>query len=448
MKKFFALNIFIIICYFSLLASNYTGKNTATFLRLIPDAKSAALGRAFTGLADNEAAAYFNPAALSFLKYNSLAFSHHQLFEDIKKEFLTYYFKTSEFPLSFALSGLYINYGDIKKTTYTQPDGIGYFSANEAYIMLSISQMVDKNFSLGANLKILRSKIDTYRDEAFAGDISFFYKLYDEYLQIGGGIYNIGTKLTMYKIAEPLPKLYRLGFASSLIENHLIVTFDFFKVYNEKLQFGIGTELKFNKIFALRAGYNSENDLGSGLSIGCGLNFDYLRFDYAYEPYSDVDDVHYFTIALEFGKPEEKKTSKKEEIKESAPQPIYIPLAPVQTREVKPEQVKKEPPIYQAPAPQIQQPIIIPLLPQEKPISADKEKEFQLHSYFAKLYFEQGNFEDALLEVKLANEIKTTLENIKLEFKILLKLKFFDEANDLFKKYIEIFPELKREINK
>ncbi|HOL48623.1 MAG TPA: hypothetical protein PK189_10655, partial [bacterium] len=138
----------------------------------------------------------------------------------------------------------------------------------------------------------------------------------------------------------------------------------------------------------------------------------------------------------------------KEEIKESAPQPIYIPLAPVQTREVKPEQVKKEPPIYQAPAPQIQQPIIIPLLPQEKPISADKEKEFQLHSYFAKLYFEQGNFEDALLEVKLANEIKTTLENIKLEFKILLKLKFFDEANDLFKKYIEIFPELKREINK
>lgn len=423
MKKLYAVLISIIIFNF-LNARDYTGVNTAAFLRLVPDAKTAGMGRTFTAVADNEAAVFFNPAGIAFQNYNSFAFTHHIMFEDIKKEFLTVKFKPHNVPIMMAVSGLYIDYGSLKRTTYSAPEGLGNFSANEGYIMLSLGKMIEERLALGGNLKLLRRKIDTFDDEGFAGDISMLYKFLEYNFQIGAGYYNIGPDISLYDKNEHLPGMFRAGIAWLLLNNQITLAFDIFKVRDEKFQYGLGFNWGINNTIFLRAGYNSENDIGSGFSFGGGIKLQELTLDYAYEQNDDVKDAHYITVAFRFGKTDMNKVNKKEAEKQK--------IESVQ-QQYEQEEPQKE--ILPAASTAAQQ--------QESEIT----KAFKLHTYFANQFYFQGNYEDALLEIKLANQLMWEQENIKLELKLLIKLKFFNEAEELVENFINFYPALKNEMN-
>lgn len=424
MKKYLV-GLFLILFFTSIYSADYTGVNTATFLRLIPDAKSAALGRAFTGVADNGAAAFFNPAGLSYQDGLNLLFAHHILFEDIKKEFLSIKLNSTTSPLTVAISGMYINYGNLNKTTYLQPAGIGTFSANEGYIMLSLAQKIENNFSLGGNLKLLHRKIDDLDDEGIAGDLSILFRFPDNGIQIGAGVFNIGPKLSMYDRKESLPLMYRTGLGWKLLNDQLTFAFDLFKVKDEKLQLGLGVDFNFSKIIFLRCGYNSENDIGNGFAYGLGFKINELTLDYAYEPNDDVGDAHYFALAFNFGKPgaarggAEKKSGCFGDQK-SESEPEAAEFQPAEGAEYNLPAVQKE---------------------------SDIVKKFKLHTYFAKQFASQRNLEDALLEIKLANQLLWDKDNIKLEIILLLELEFYKEAIETFDKFVDKFPALRNEID-
>ena len=123
-NKFFVIAIMLFIAV-NIYCKDYAGVNTAAFLRLVPDAKTASLGRTFTGIADNNAAVFFNPSALVYQNYRSFSFTHNEMFLGIRKEFFALKFIPKPYSVTAALSGLYIDYGNLEHTVVpsaTQPD--------------------------------------------------------------------------------------------------------------------------------------------------------------------------------------------------------------------------------------------------------------------------------------------------------------------------------------
>ena len=77
--------------------------------------------------------------------------------------------------------------------------------------------------------------------------------------------------------------------------------------------YGINTGMEFwvGNVIALRAGYKSHNDIGSGVTAGIGLSikeFDYsfmpikeIAFNYAYVPYGDLGNNQQVSLILKMG---------------------------------------------------------------------------------------------------------------------------------------------------
>ena len=143
--------------------------------------------------------------------------------------------------------------------------------------------------------------------------------------------------------------------------------------------------------------------------MGVGLKLNEFKFDYAFEPNDDLSDAHYFTLAYRFG--------------------IVVPTKEKVEPE-KPEEVIEEEKI---------EPI-----PEREP---ELLRKFKIHSDLARQFVAQKKYQDALLEIKLANSLLWDKDNIKLEIQLLLELDYFIEAATIYYKFIEKFPELKYEID-
>jgi hypothetical protein len=60
-----------------------------------------------------------------------------------------------------------------------------------------------------------------------------------------------------------------------------------------------GVEFGLSSAIALRAGYRSGRDIGSGLSAGLGFRLDRVGIDYAYVPYAELGDTHRFSLQIQ-----------------------------------------------------------------------------------------------------------------------------------------------------
>lgn len=284
------------------ISSNYAGVNTAEFLRLVPDARTAAMGRASIGLADCEAAVFYNPAGLLFQNETSISFTHHYLFNNVSKEFLVSRISNEYLPFFRGVSLLYINYGSITHTTYDMPDGMGSYSANEGYLNFSFAQKIFSDLSVGANVKFYSRKIESYKDRNIAVDLSCYYLISETGFSFGAGYYNVGPKTQINEKKESIPTAFAFGigyYKQELLP--LKFSFDVIKILEEDLNYGFGAEYIIYDAVSLRAGYNTQNDIGLGLSFGIGMVFNNVNIDYTFEPNDDVQNSHYFSVSYLFG---------------------------------------------------------------------------------------------------------------------------------------------------
>jgi len=267
------------------------GTSAYQFLKIGRGARAVGMGEAFTGLADDENALYWNPAGLVQAKGQVATFSYNNYLADIQAGFLGYlrpYGESNVLGISF----LYMDYGDMEERD-DEGNKLGSFGASDIALSISYAKPIRNRLSVGINGKIVYEKIGDYgSSDGYAVDLGGLYRLASGGTRLGLMLQNLGFQRSglTSEHKDPLPTALRLGFSHSLKGLPLLVDLDLAKPLDNDLYFCLGGELYSFKPLILRFGYNSQKkrdnksngDSLAGGSWGMGIHWQRFRFDYAY----------------------------------------------------------------------------------------------------------------------------------------------------------------------
>jgi len=283
-------------------ASAEYGTTAATYLKIDPSVRSAALGGAFAGMANDAGSVFHNPAGIGLLSYSEAMFTHQELLQGMRCESLVYV-QPLESEWSVGFSGELMSSGSMTRYTAVG-DPSGSFSASEGNLAVSVARRFDKQLIAGASFRGLYQGLASEEAYAAAVDVGALYS--GRGWRVGASVQNLGTELKLNDTAFPLPLSAKAG---GMVRVWQAVTFSAqaTKYINETPYFGFGFEapmtLTPRDFLFFRAGYRtgSSAGAGSGISLGLGIRDNMLEFNYAFTPMGDLGAAHRFSLGYRFG---------------------------------------------------------------------------------------------------------------------------------------------------
>jgi hypothetical protein len=338
------------------------GESAVPFLLIGPNSLNTGMGETGTGLVNDAAAMFWNPAGLAFQKGTQVSITHSQWLpglglSDLFYDFLAgkYYIKKLKGTLGFNIT--YLNIGKIIKTDEFGNE-IGDYQAFDGALAFGYGTKVTRDLGIGVVTRFIYSKlaVDPVAGEKGTGttydlsfDISALWrptktklKFINNRLGIGMNLSNIGPKVVYVDAdqADPLPTNLRLGFGYDLYQsefNNLTLTLDFAKLlvkrreegksdpvykaiftsfeggFNEvmkSIQSSIGLEYWYGnpRLIGLRGGYFYEDpDKGKRkfITLGASLRYSLYGFDFSYintiEENHPLANTLRFTLSIDIG---------------------------------------------------------------------------------------------------------------------------------------------------
>jgi hypothetical protein len=281
------------------------GSTGATFLELGIGPRAAALGNAYTAIADDVYGMYFNPAGIATVNRQEIGFAHNTLILDLDYNYLAY-----AYPMrgggTLALSGIYVDLGVVDRrevgaggaSTASLGSASGYDFSFSASYARTLSRFVD----LGATVKVINETLDNYSANAIAIDLGAKWRPPVPGLTLGVSISNLGSSLKFVRSNDELPITLRLGAAYKTPNKRFGLSGDLVYTKNQDMEGGVGAEFwVWPEHIVLRGGANSQNDAGSGASIGAGFHWNDVAVDYAYVPFGDLGDQNLISVGYKFG---------------------------------------------------------------------------------------------------------------------------------------------------
>jgi len=264
-------------------------------------ARPLGMGSAFTAVADNADAPYWNPAGLSSITKNEITTTQTRLSTDADHYYVSYVFPLKRGAIG--ISWIQVGMGTITRTTTTDAFNevitTGIFSYFSNAYLFSYGLPINPNISFGLTAKYLTS--DMFQ---IAGGQAYGYSLtpgiilhvtrYSLPVTIG---LKIDELLNEQKwgtgTVEKVPPIVRLGFAYKTI-NPGLFAIDISQI----MKSGYSTEIS--------AGYEWERDglslrLGyaeNGLTAGAGFISGHARLDYAYVAQRDLSKENIHRVSL------------------------------------------------------------------------------------------------------------------------------------------------------
>ncbi|MBI4656109.1 MAG: PorV/PorQ family protein [Elusimicrobia bacterium] len=294
-------------------SSGEKGTTSGQFLKIGVGARATGMGEAYSAIADEASAIYWNPAALIRINDYSATFMHADLLGGISYEFLGYAQRLGDIG-TFGMGFQYLSVPTIHETDSSGFETGVTVNPKDLAISLAYSYPLKylgvEKWSVGISGKFIRCKIDKTAS-TFAADVGVLspsYSLSGKDVRVSFVIQNLGGKLKFAQDSEPLPLNVKLG-SSLFIRQNWIAGLDLNFPKDNRLYAAVGTEYKFTSWadwkFAGRLGFNSRT-LGdvsglNGLSIGAGVNFRFAELDYAFLPFGSIGITHRFSLTLTFG---------------------------------------------------------------------------------------------------------------------------------------------------
>ena len=254
------------------------------------------MGGAFTAVADDLSAIYYNPAGLVNIKKQEISLLYYPLYESTSYSSAAY----GQALLNFGTIGAsFFRFSADNIEGYDQSDNPTSVFGSEQYKMTaSYGRNIIEGLSAGANISIYYSKMSRFNYAGFGADFGVLYRPFP-FLSAGLMARNVITPaFSMQSVTETIPRLYILG----LMARHQIAEFEFKAAYDasagekEGFKGRAGLEINWSGIAAVRAGY------GDGeFTFGAGLALYDTKFDYAYVSNSTFGRMDRFTVSYAFG---------------------------------------------------------------------------------------------------------------------------------------------------
>jgi len=280
---------------------------TAAFLDIGVGARGIGMGGAYTALADDASAVYWNPAGLARLEKREMSVSHAELGLGTREDFLAYAHPTSHGTVAAALT--YLSQGSIGGRDATgRPTG-NYDASDAAFA--GAYGLKTEFADLGASVKYLRSHIASSEAQGMAADLGARRAIDGAgpgKLIVGAAVRNMGPGLKYEHQRNDLPLRLAAGAAYTISTGRTLAVELQTAPRGGGADAGFGGEWKLVEGALLRLGWSSKSaapegsgfDAARGLTVGLGLERSGLRFDYAAQAAGELGAAHRFTLAKRF----------------------------------------------------------------------------------------------------------------------------------------------------
>jgi len=342
MNRIFTVFFISLFCGFSL-NGQVGGNSVYEFLNLPSSARITGLGgNLITVVDDDGALAFHNPALLNPLMHQNLSFNTNLHFAGINNGYFNYTHFRENWKTTLQAGMQYISYG-----TFQAANELGQiegeFKAAEYAFTLGAARPLYEKLTVGANLKLISSQLESYNSFGVTADLAAVY--HDTASQWVATLVfqNVGSQISTYAPDnfEALPfdiqfgvskKLRYLPFRLSVIAHSLHrwnITYDdpnqeqatlfFGEEAQGENQFELFVDNLFRHFvfngefllgrqenFRLRVGYNhfQRQELSverlrsiAGFSLGVGFKVKQFRIDYGRNFYHLVGSVHHFSVS-------------------------------------------------------------------------------------------------------------------------------------------------------
>jgi hypothetical protein len=258
-------------------------------------ARGLGMAGAYTAIADDATAVYWNPAGLADQNPFRVSFMHALLFMDTSFDFLAATAQTERFG-SFGAALMALNSGGFEQRTVLN-EVVGDFSTQDMTIMTSWSKQIRGDFSFGITYKFVTQKILTHSGNGHGFDIGFKTLLFDR-LQTGLVFRNLlQPSITLATEGQRYPMQVGIGASTLVFNDQLLLSAEASKIsgWGQTL-FHFGAEYRIMNQAAIRIGVNKNS-----ITFGAGFNFNAFNFGYSNVGGSDLGNSHRFSIDYAFG---------------------------------------------------------------------------------------------------------------------------------------------------
>jgi len=269
------------------------------FLRMGVGARALGMGGAFTAIADDATAAYWNPAGLTKIENIEATFMYAA---NMSVDRQLNYFAYAQW---LGVGGLGVSWLNAGMMDMPRRDGSGNFINYEGYadnaIMLSYGMEVG-TVMVGATAKVLHQNVmDQTTETGFGLDVGGLFNLTDN-VSAGLMIRDVGSNYN----GQTVPVDYRIGTAVKALDGGLTFGLDVVKVQDIDnfdihlgAEYGMEVHPGYHAFF--RSGVQSVED--KAFTAGLGIRVPYIQFDYSYVSERDEDalgDNHRVSITARF----------------------------------------------------------------------------------------------------------------------------------------------------
>jgi hypothetical protein len=333
MKVITGLLCLCIVCAASAQAEGVSKRGTtaAPFLQIGVGARATSLGGAFTALANDGSALYWNPAGIDVFQANEFDANYSQWIAGMKFFNAGGVLHLGGFgSVGLAVTTLATPMMEIR--TIEDPEGLGtYFDAADLAIGATYAKMLTDRFSFGVTVKYIQRRIWHMTADGVAADFGAHYTLPWSPMKIGMCISNFGSKLRLqgadiqifhdidytkagntdavmaqlYTKEWALPLAFRFGTAIEMVRSSshaLTAVADYVHPNDNNESVNTGLEYVFEDFFSLRAGYENVflDDSETGMTFGGGISYAGTAVQYAYVKMKHLNYVHQFSVNIQF----------------------------------------------------------------------------------------------------------------------------------------------------